>query len=377
MCYLTKNIAQPVMLSTIIFTSCGGVYADSLLAPLVIDDNNFETYFSFKVAGEKNSVGRLNANTIHYSWIKKGSSISNLKDLRRPCTIINNKGKISANDMVFQDSQGNVATPAGSHNDRSQPNGYNASNYVGMVVITDLNNTKSDEAQTNGEGGMSGFAYIVNTATGNIQDYKLINNHHSLEDGNFSNGFTSKKSVDLSWLGGGASINGFAGTAVKTDWLAVVTGPDMAQDGGLFSSTYDPSVTLSQNTRTSNGAIDATQESPQLSNLGYGQKGIMGNDEGFTSGNISTTITCMGLFNRADIMDPQLLADTSSGGWVRLSISPSDGASGVSPHLATGALVYRMDSFVLPSFPLSRVVTMQPETSGHLASGRSHTNRPF
>ena len=162
----------------------------------------------------------------------------------------------------------------------------------------------------------------------------------------------------------------------KTDWLAVVTGLDMAHDGGLFSSTYDVNVTFSQNIRKVNGVIDATQDSPQLANLGYGGKGVMGNDEGFTSGNISVAVTCMGSFNRADIMDAQLLVDTRFGGWTRLSISPQDGRSGVSPHRATGAMVYRIDRFKVGQF-VSPVVTIQPETIGHLLSGRNHPNRAF
>ena len=352
------------------------VEADSLLAPLIIADTNYKTYFNFKVPGGKNSVGKLNNNVIHYTWIKKGTSINALKKLSQPCSIINNKGRTSANDMIFQDSQGNVATPAGLHNDRSQPNGYNASNFVGMAVITDMANAQSAQSPVPSEGGVSGYAYIVNTATGNIQDYKLLNNHRSVADGDFGSGFVSKKSVDLFWMGGADPVGGFTGVAAKTDWVAVVTGFDMAQDGGLFSSTYDVSATFSQNIRKVNGVIDATQDSPQLANLGYGGKGVMGNDEGFTSGNISVAVTCMGSFNRTDIMDAQLLVDTRFGGWARLSISPQDGRSGVSPHRATGAIVYRFDRFKVGQF-VSPVVTIQPETSGHLLSGRNHPNRAF
>jgi len=373
---LNKIYNGRVVLMTTVGLSFSGVYADSLLAPLVIADSNYETYFSFKVPAGRNTVGRLNSNTIHYTWIKKGTSLGALKKLNAPCSIVNNKGRVSANDMVFQNSRGIVATPAGLHNDQSQPNGYNASNYVGMVVISDLANTLPAESLITNEGGMSGFAYIVNITTGNIQDYKLLNNHRSLADGDFGKGFTSKKSVDLSWMGGGVSVAGYTGVSAKTDWFAVVTGFDMAQDGGLFSSLYDASVTFSQNTRTVNGVIDATQDSPQLANLGYGTKGVMNNDEGFTSGNISIKVNCMGSFDRAEIMDAQLLADTRFGGWVRLSISPQDGATGVSVHRATGALVYRADTFTTP-YSQTPVVTIQPETSGHLLSGKNHPNRPF
>jgi len=376
------QIAGAVMLATA-GVAVSTAQADSLLAPLVIADTTFETYFSFKVPGGNNTVGALNSDTIHYTWIKKGNSINALTgNLNSPCSITNNSGSTSANDMVFQDSRGNVATPAGPHNDASQPNGYNATNFAGMAVITDLGNVQPRVSPVPSEGGMSGFAYIVNTVTGDIQDYKLLNNHRSLADGDFQSGFTSKKSVDLSWMGsaqGGYLVNpgdqGFPGVTAQTGWTAMVTGPDMAQDGGTFSSTYDVSATFSQNTRTVNGVLDATQDSPQQAMAGYGTKGVMDNDEGFTSGNVSVSVTCMGSFTRSDMMDAQLLADTRFGGWVRLSISPQDGATGVTPHRASGAMVYRADAFAIAPHA-APVITMQPETSGHLLSGKNHPNRP-
>jgi len=384
------RIAGAVMLATA-GVAVGTAQADSLLAPLVIaTTGSFETYFSFKVPGGNNTVGALNSDTIHYTWIKKGTTLADMTDLTAPCSLTNNSGSTSANDMIFQDSRGNVATPAGAHNDASLPNGYNATDFVGMVVITDVKNSV-DPAEHPAEGGMSGFAYIVNTLTGDVQDYKLLNNHRSVKDGDFSAGFVAKKSVDLSWMGSNhagyfvptppAVLAAFPGVTARTGWTVMVTGPDMARDGGLFGSSYDPSVILSQNTRKVNGVIDATQDSPQDAMLGYGVggaagKGVMDNDEGFTSGNVSTAVTCMGSFTRANLMDAQLLADTRFGGWTRLSISTQDGATGVTPHRAAGAMVYRADAFAIAPHP-TPVITMQVETSGHLKKGANHPNRPF
>ena len=359
--------------------------ADSLLAPLVVADTNYATYFSFKVPGA--TAGSMD-DTVHYTWIKKGTSLAALfgpENRAKPCTITNNAGKASKNDMIFQDSRGRVATPAGPHNDGSTPNGYNATGFVGMAVITDTTNMPANNGTSvPSEGGMSGFAYIVDTATGDIQDYKLLNNHRSLLDGDFSAGFTANKSVDLSWMGsfqGAYLVNPgvpgiFTGVTAQTGWTAMVTGPDMAQDGGLFSSVYDVSAVLSQNTRTANGVVDATQDSPQGAMAPYGTKGVMDNDEGFTSGNVSVAVTCMGSFVRGDMMDAQLLADTRYGGWTRLSISTQDGATGVNPHRASGAMVYRADAFAIKPHQ-TPVLTMQPETAGHLRKGHNHPNRPF
>ena len=383
------KIFKKAQIATAVFAATAGIsvttaQADSLLAPLVIADTVYETYFNFKVPGA--TVGAL-GDVIHYTWIKKGTALGAMANLGTRCTITNNSGRASSNDMIFQDSRGNTATPAGPHNDGSLPNGYNATNFVGMAVITDTTNTPAQHSPVPSEGGMSGFAYIVNTVTGDVQDYKLLNNHRSLVDGDFQSGFTSKKSVDLSWMGsfqGAYLLNPgipgggfFTGVTAQTGWSAMVTGPDMAQDGGTFSSVYDVSASFSQNTRTVNGVLDATQDSPQMAMAGYGTKGVMDNDEGFTSGNVATAVTCMGSFVRANLMDAQLLADTRYGGWTRLSISPQDGPTGVTPHRASGALVYRADQFIMPQHQAAPVITMQPETSGHLLSGKNHPNRPF
>jgi len=382
------RIAGAVMLATA-GVAVGTAQADSLLAPLVISASNYQTYFNFKVPDGQNKLSPVGAysDTIHYTWIKKGVSLGALTNPEHrmdACTITDNMGKTSANDMIFQDSDGNVATPsqpaAGVHPDSSTPNGYDATPFVGMAVITDSANTQ-DDAEHPEEGGMSGFAYIVNTATGDIQDYKLLNNHRSIKAGDFSSGFVAKKSVDLSWMGSAQATAEGDSIFPQTGWTVMVTGPDMAQDGGDYSSVYDASVVLSQDTRKVNGVTDATQDSPQAALAAYdingvGSKGVVNNDEGYSSGELKIEITCMGSFTRDDLMDAQLLADTKYGGWARLSISPTDGTDGVAPHKASGAMVYRADAFAVPPHA-TPVLTMQVETSGHLTKGKNHPNRPF
>jgi len=372
------RIAGAVMLATA-GVAVGTAQADSLLAPLVIDGSGYETYFNFKMLGANAAAPGAGTDNIHYTWIRKGPTLASLSYSNRAtgCEMFDINGTGSLNDMIFQqvDQVGNIATPAGSHSDLSSPAGhaYPVDSFVGMAVISDMSNVAPNVGSipAQPEGQMSGFAYIVNTATGDIQDYKLINNHRSAADGDFSAAFTSKKSVDLAWMGSAAGNVLFPGDLAQTGWTIMVTGPDMSQDRGLYSSTYDASVTLGQDPRTENllAAVPA-QDAPLA-----GLKGVYDNDERFYSGEVTGNVTCMSTFTRADLMSAAQTYSTRNGGWTRLSISTVDGVSGVTKHRSSGALVYRADRFNMGLNGLK--ITMQPETSGHMTTGRNHPNRPF
>jgi len=366
------------------------VSADSLLAPLIINTGSgaasapfatgpVSTFLNIKVKGQRpfTAFPVTPQDQLHYVWIKKGSLVSDLGNLSKPCKMIDNTGFVTANDMVFQDTgvlpalanrlPSGLPTP-----DLSKPNTYYGGDFVGMLVVTDLANTGTTGSRDT-EGNMSGFAYIVDAASGDILDYKLLNNHHSAAEGDFSSGFISKKSVDFSWASSLAAQRG-----VSTAWTAMVTGPDMSQHTGVFTDSYDASVLFSQKTHP-----DGTQDSPLIN----AQSGVFGNDEGFTSANPQFSVTCMGSFNRTVLLngDPQLLADTADGGWLRMSIQPTTrknpltGVQFPSNHAATGAVVYRDDVINAGGAhaTLQGQHSMVMETSGHLAKGANHPNRPY
>ncbi len=358
----------------------GQASADSLLAPLIINTGAgaasapyaagpVSTYLNIKVKGKNPFVRapKIPLDQLHYVWIKKGQTISDLGNLNKPCKMIDNSGKVTANDMVFQDTGLPPATanrlPSGAiAPDFSMPNSYWGGDFVGMLVVSDVANTGT-KGSADPEGDMSGFAYIVDAASGDVVDYKLLNNPHSAGEGDFSTGFIAKKSVDFSWMS-----SSLANQGVRTGWTAMVTGPHMARHSRAFSDSYDARVTFSQASH-----LDGTQDSPLIN----GQSGVFNNDEGFTSANPQFSVTCMGSFTRTVLLggDPQLLADTANGGWMRMSISPKAGSN----KLASGAIVYRDDvinaggAHASPQGPHSMIV----ETSGHLASGAHHANRPY
>jgi len=364
--------------------------ADSLLAPLIVNTGAgaasapfaagpVSTYLNIKVKGQGSfsAFPVIPQDQLHYVWIKKGSSVGDLGDLNKSCKMIDNSGFVTANDMVFQDTGLPPAlanrVPSGTiAPDLSIPNTYYAADFVGMVVVSDMANIGT-KGNNDPEGNLSGFAYIVDAASGDIVDYKLLNNHYSAGEGDFSSGFVAKKSVDFAWMSSIAAQRG-----VSTTWTAMVTGPDMSQHTGLFTDSYDASVLFSQKTHP-----DGTQDSPLIN----GQSGVFGNDEVFTSANPKFSVTCMGSFDRAVLLggDPQLLADTANGGWLRMSIQPTarinplTGEQFPSNHAATGAIVYRDDVINAGGVhaTLQGQHSMVIETSGHLVKGANHPNRPY
>lgn len=382
----------------------GVASADSVLAPLVIGlDNGPQTYFSIKARGTGAVNARMGSTTdLHYVWFKKGTALSALANLAGKCEVSNNNGKVSPWDMVLQRAVDNDAdVNLDPVDDLSKPNGYSAGNFVGFAVITDNANKNANPAVKDlaNEGELSGFGYVVDAANSFVLDYKLLNNHRSKIEGDFSAGFISKKSVDFSWM---------PVDIAATEWLTVVTGNDMLKaDSG--AGEYDATVKFSQDTLA--GSV-----SPQLPT---GGSGVYNNDEKVTSGGKNFNVTCMGVFGRNQLMNTLQLSDTLNGGWKRMSVGAVTGTN----QVASGAIVYKaelidfspttpyvgggvakeilsdngMSVFGTVSYknalgsstdgeaydinnpyPAGYVVSFQPETSGHLSSSpEPHPNRPY
>lgn len=414
--------------------------ADSVLAPFVVGIDGggaaagMQTYLSIKARGNGTVNARMASSSLtdlHYVWFKKGSTIPSLYNLGAPCEVSNNNGRVSPWDMVFQRTVGNVAgTGTGNMNiwgvapgtttplrDASQPNGYTAGDFVGFVVITDEANDNDNPAVKDlaNEGELSGFGYVVDPSHSVVYDYKLLNNHRSKVEGDFSAGFISKKSVDFSWFP--------QGIALSTEWLTVVAGEDMLKaDSGAGS--YDATVYLSQD--TASGSV-----SPQLPT---GGSGVYNNDEKVTSGAKNLRVTCMGIIDKTNLLSTLQLSDTMNGGWKRMSIQNSTtratdvgGNSDTNTtQTASGAIIYKAEALSFDTPPVTSelfiptgstlsafgkpgafsilankaiagnasdaesynhpaptggrnvVLSFQPETSGHLsATPEPHPNRPY
>lgn len=428
------RLAGAVMLATA-GMAAGTAQADSLLAPLAVDDTSWNTFFAFKMQGANGfAPGNRPTDPIHYTWIQKGTAWQHLMvdfvDLGptaadnddvaygpKPCDTYDNFGRGTANDVVFQRARtGSVGGPPAPFvsnnvfiNDNSVPNGFDNgttaalaagnSHFAGMVVIDDfLNTDTTGQGSAAPEGNMAGFAYLVNAGANLLLDYKLLNNHQRAVSGDFSIGFISKHVVDLMWVPDnniGAVLNpipnpngnGSAGTldtSNTTNWYAAVTGPDMANETNGYNSVYGLQVVLSTNQR---GAGLVVNEVPGLAledapTNGFAQ--AYDNDERALSGDTPLTITCVGAFQRDDFLTGPQAASATNGGWARRSIIPlTDQFAGANtPKQATGAIVYRGDTFTnlfdndvgatgAPS------MTLQVETGGHLNPVANHANRPY
>lgn len=410
---LKKSAVATAVAGSLMISSVAS--ADSVLAPLVIGvSGGAQTYFSIKArgAGTPNLGGttgyKANSN-LHYVWFQKGKTVDDLYDLNKACTVSNNNGAVSPWDMVFQRAVGGVGADAKAVNfdlltsDQSAPNGYSAGDFVGFAVITDVANKNANPAVKDlaNEGELSGFGYVVDAANSFVLDYKLLNNHRSKIEGDFSAGFISKKSIDYSWM---------PVSLATTEWLTVVTGDDMLKSE-TGAGKYDAAVTISQDTLA--GSV-----SPRLP---MGGSGVYDNDETVISGSTPLNVTCMGIYNRSAFLNDLQISGTHNGGWTRMSIASKSGTS----QVASGAITYKAESlnfanatpealfgsttwasgvfgtatpttadgaveltvsdstpYDIATVPYSRaqlgVVSFQPETSGHLSSTpEPHPNRPY
>lgn len=359
-----------------------------MLAPIVIQASGWSTYFAFK-------MGNVSNDQIHYTYLKKGSSVGDLLKHGKSCEMDNNYGKGSKGDMIYQRADGakmyytglGLASRATNSNtgfyvdaDGSSPNGYSTGPFVGMMVIDTVDGQ---------DGDMSGFGYLVHAGSTTILDYKLLNNHHSTESGDFSIGFISKTAIDFMWLSsapnGGSfyapgSIYGPGGVVLPgvvpggivpvTAWTLSVTGPDMSKhglqtDGKQYSNFYASTVKVSQQRRHNN-----TSPATMIA-------GVYNNDEVPISGDRSFKVTCMGSFTHTAFMTPLQNLSTQWGGWTRKSIQTvtDSPVAGDEARMASGAIVYRADSDNVTGY--SPYTTMQVETGGHLAAGHEHVNRPY
>ncbi len=368
--FFKKALASSVCAAALGVGGVGSAHADSLLAPLVMSDafgSGFITVLSLKVRGTgqaDHQWRRFGANAshltdLHYTWLRKSNNLAGMFNLNSACVHENNNGTISPWDMVFQavnpafDFVAGIEAPVPPDLGNTV-HGHPTTPFYGMAVIDDVANldssyttaTSTGRPFTIGEGDMSGFAYVMHLPTGIMFDYKLLNNHRSMASGDFAAGFTSKRSVDLSWN----PLN-----RDTTVWLGVATGTGMTA-----GNNWGGTITLSQNTL-------AGQTSPASPVAPVHATGVYDNNERVISGDTNTAITCMGFFTRNNFLNSTQLTNTVDGGWTRKSIAGSNGAS--------GGLIYKAEAKALFG---NTVASFQSETSGHLraANNGTHPNRP-
>lgn len=391
-----QSLIASVSAAVIGMSGVGTAQADSLLAPVVFSDvaNGFVTVLSMKVRG----TGRINhqwrqfgadaANltNLHYTWLRKANNLAGVVystgatgTANRACSHENNNGTVSPWDMVFQtvnQSINGVAFPGGQEGSplavgAGAGNGTTLTRgpvtpFYGMAVIDDEANIESTYTTGSantlqnraGEGDMSGFAYVMHLQTGLLWDYKMLNNHRSKASGDFSAGFTSKRSVDLSW---NPTLRD------QTVWIGVATGTGMTN-----GSNWAGRVTISS-ARDGDGTQNSPNFGPFSTSATGATTGVYDNNEVVTSGDVPMSFTCMTIFNRGNFLNSTQQAATTNGGWTRRSIVANSGG-------ATGAMIYKAENKLVASqIAGSLVSSFIPETSGHLRNSANgqHPNRPF
>ena len=397
------RIAGAVMLATA-GVAVGTAKADSVLAPLVISDSaSFtETYFAFKMRGKgiPDAFSATGSNSldsaIHYYHIRKmddlGAPVVSVKGLYDHasdggCKVTNTSGLGSSWDMIVQRVNQNVG---GNTNvllgDGSLPAGWLRSGgvfdpgpFYGMMVIDDTENlASSDLAGDNGrrsgsEGDLSGFAYVVNAATGIMFDYKLLNNPFSKRSGDFKTNWISKTSIDWMWLPAGNTRMPQV-TTEHTAWYTAVTGVGMTDRAENNGGKWDEEVVFTEVDQADTNSVLGLYEKN-----GVPAPGAYNNDEAVLSGPRPFKVKCLGLYDRTSFLTPQQVVQSQKGGWKRAHIVPTS-VSGTDLVKTFGAITYRMDDVndMFAGAP-DVGITFNVETSGHLSNSKNnqHPNRGY
>jgi hypothetical protein len=345
---LAASFAAAGMIAT------GTAQADSVLAPLLVSDivNGWVSVINLKARGQGFADNQFNNGTtaLHYTYLKKSNNIAGLFNNPLGCEHDNGSGTISSWDMLthtvdpFVDAL--AKSPGSDLSTPYTPLGFPFDSFAGMAVIDDVVNL-----DTANEGNLSGHVSVFNLIAGIQLDYRLLNNHRSTASGDFSVGFTRKSSVDLTWAPQNREL---------TLWLAVATGQNMTA-----GNSYNGTATISQNTRIGNSDPAAPHELfPNTSG------GVYNNDERNLSQDVPVTVNCMGMFSVADVTNNSQQFNSIHGGWKRNSIVGGNGAD--------GAMVYKAALKFIPSIIAGRaIISFNTETSGHLAIGNEHPNRPY
>jgi len=179
-----------------------------------------------------------------------------------------------------------------------------------------------------GEGRLTGQAILVNPAVGLVTAYRAQNNPFSTPvnpnalapnpantfDATFNNagnfgalGFTSHLSHDLTW---------YPTNIVDTTWYVLVTGTDMDNRNGW------------------NGAVNFVN--------GFG--GVFDRDENFLSGTRNVLVECYDFVTPQQLMNAAQLNGTRTGGWGWFASVPVVDGDGDPTTLATGTLVYKIET---------------------------------
>lgn len=344
---LCKKALSMAMGGALCLSAATQVNADSLLAPLVVSDAalGLETFLALKVEGNGTPDAQFGVtNTLHYYWYE-------FLDLGGPtqgqntCPESNTTGLVSPWDMVFQSvgsaSGTNVQVPAG---DQSAAQ-FVPGPFTGFMILDD----EVGGVSVANEGNFSGFAYIVNLGTGDIAEYKLLNNHLSTDSGDFSAGFISKKAADFSW---------WPTNVMTTAWVVLAVGNSMTGNpawGGVVDINQQGGATL--------GGIPKAQ-------IPFAGLGAYDNDERVWSGDPPVNIVCMDIIDRTDLLTGFQQVGTANGGWTRKALVGSAGAN--------GAIVLKIETLVGGAGTTNLMLTV--ETAGHLGVNDDPgtvVNRPY
>lgn len=291
--------------------------ADTLLFPVYRVGNGQFSFLSLNTITTPNTIGPMlpgGAGVIHYTWNWKIPDATGNIGNNDKCTHEDAPGKMTAFDLIQQTVEsptlagGNLLNLSTIFTDASGPAYSLQAPAVGFMTVTNGNTVESD---------FFGQMVLIDAATGIVTAYKGLNNPASVLEGTFNSILTSKTIFNTTWYPTTEAGSSLGAAGVDTAWYATVTG-GLAPTNAMHLPSWAGAGTF-QN------AIGSTFN-------------VWNRDEGPRSGLKATTVTCFGLFHRADWMTSAQATHTANGGIEYLRFIPTPGTN------STGTLLTKIEA---------------------------------
>lgn len=313
-----KTLIAAAMTAASIGAFAGTPATDNLLFPYVTTATGSYTFLSIVSRG-----GTAAAPAVHFTYATKAISSANSV----ACDHLDGDAVMTPNDLMLFEMQNKVDLKALFGDTTSTPkyfpNSAIANDRHGMLVVNNWTNAAYGGAAAYLNATLYGEARIINTATGLAMGY-------STDDLHSTAGTTNPNYAAAAGPDAGLAvkvISWFPDPTVATSWFVQPLDTEQVMAfAGNATQTYGVYNTATQNTA---GNSDQT----------VGTLGHFNNNEGFQSSLATTTVKCLGVVGRADLLGALNTPWSNNGGWGVFAQSAAP-----VPATSTGSLVYKIEA---------------------------------
>lgn len=298
-----------------------GVGTTNLIFPYVKSDPNAYTFISIVNPGYTPTAGNANGG-YHFSYGMKLVTAPNFDPAggTDACEHADGRARTTSTDLMQFEMSNRINLPAAFGDTTSVPYYYNGTTATHGFLIVNTNHDGLGGAGAAAYTGQRiyGEAVVIDVATGLRVSYTT----NDLNTDNAANPDFTVNNVGVT--GGPITV-----TTQNTDGVGSLNGVNVLnwmQTPTVATSWYVAPLGLrSEMTPSGNGGLYAVY---RALNTTYTDFGAYDNNEQFHSGAHNTTVRCLGLITRNNMLNSSPLNNTVNGGWTKMSTSNSNVAGG-------------------------------------------------